>query len=131
MRSCLSAGPIWIARQQGRESIPAVIRSMPSRNCGKPDLAGALELGGAVTYTEALHSSTSIFRHCRARAAHGWRQIGNLGTVAGNLATASPIGDTSLPDRARRDGTLGRATVTAPCRSSPSLRDIVRPPVAG
>src|SRR5213079_3428758 len=56
---------------------------------------GALEIGGAVTYTEAL---PFLDRHFPSFAALvrriGSRQIRNLGTVAGNLATASPIGDT-------------------------------------
>jgi xanthine dehydrogenase small subunit len=57
--------------------------------------ADALELGGAVTYSQALPhidrqfpSFGALFRRI------GSRQIRNLGTIAGNLATASPIGDT-------------------------------------
>jgi xanthine dehydrogenase small subunit len=57
-----------------------------------PDM---LELGGAVTYTQAL---AHIDRHFPSFGALvrriGSRQIRNLGTIAGNLATASPIGDT-------------------------------------
>jgi xanthine dehydrogenase small subunit len=56
---------------------------------------GAVVLGGAVTYSEAL---PALDRHFPAFAALvrriGSRQIRNLGTFAGNLATASPIGDT-------------------------------------
>jgi len=54
----------------------------------------AVILGGAVTYSEAL---PVLERHIPAFAALvrriGSRQIRNLGTFAGNLATASPIGD--------------------------------------
>jgi len=57
-----------------------------------PDM---LELGGAVTYTQAL---AHIDRHFPSFGALvrriGSRQIRNLGTIAGNLVTASPIGDT-------------------------------------
>jgi xanthine dehydrogenase small subunit len=57
--------------------------------------ADALEIGGAVTYSEAL---PRLDRHFPSFAALvrriGSRQIRNLGTIAGNLATASPIGDT-------------------------------------
>jgi xanthine dehydrogenase small subunit len=56
---------------------------------------GALEIGGAATYTMAL---PLIERHFPSFAALirriGSRQIRNLGTFAGNLQTASPIGDT-------------------------------------
>ncbi len=55
----------------------------------------ALELGGAVTYTEALPQIEEYFPAFAALIRRiGSRQIRNLGTFAGNLATASPIGDT-------------------------------------
>ena len=55
----------------------------------------AIELGGAVTYTEALPHLDRHFPSFGALVRRiGSRQIRNLGTIAGNLATASPIGDT-------------------------------------
>ena len=55
----------------------------------------AIELGAAATYSELL---PHLDRHIPAFGALvrriGSRQIRNLGTIAGNLATASPIGDT-------------------------------------
>jgi xanthine dehydrogenase small subunit len=57
--------------------------------------AEALELGGAVTYTDALPHLDRHFPSFGALVRRiGSRQIRNLGTIAGNLATASPIGDT-------------------------------------
>lgn len=57
--------------------------------------ADAIEIGAAVTYTEAL---PPIEKHYPALGEIirriGSRQIRNLGTIAGNIANASPIGDT-------------------------------------
>jgi xanthine dehydrogenase small subunit len=56
---------------------------------------GWLTLGGAVTYTEILPHLDQAFPALGALVRRiGSRQIRNLGTIAGNIATASPIGDT-------------------------------------
>jgi xanthine dehydrogenase small subunit len=55
----------------------------------------AIEIGGAVTYSDLLPYLDRHFPAFGALARRlGSRQIRNLGTLAGNLATASPIGDT-------------------------------------
>jgi xanthine dehydrogenase small subunit len=79
-----------------REAFPAVIWTG-----GIPELKriadkdGALEFGAAVTYSEALPLLEQHFPSFAALVRRiGSRQIRNLGTFAGNLATASPIGDT-------------------------------------
>ncbi len=79
-----------------RETFPAVIstRAVAAlQTIGDDD--GALKIGGAVTYTQAL---PYLDRHFPSFAnlvrRIGSRQIRNLGTFAGNLANASPIGDT-------------------------------------
>ncbi|MET0878324.1 MAG: FAD binding domain-containing protein, partial [Tardiphaga sp.] len=59
--------------------------------------ADAIEIGGAVTYSEILPHLDQWFPSFGALLRRiGSRQIRNLGTIAGNLATASPIGD-SIP----------------------------------
>jgi xanthine dehydrogenase small subunit len=56
---------------------------------------GALTIGGAATYTMALPLLEQHFPSFAALIRRiGSRQIRNLGTFAGNLQTASPIGDT-------------------------------------
>ena len=68
--------------------------------------AEAIELGGAVTYTDALPHLDRHFPSFGALVRRiGSRQIRNLGTIAGNLATASPIGDT-LPCLIALDATV-------------------------
>lgn len=57
--------------------------------------AEALEIGGAVTYSEALpYLDEHLPQFADLVRRIGSRQIRNLGTIAGNLANASPIGDT-------------------------------------
>jgi xanthine dehydrogenase small subunit len=79
-----------------RERIAAVISLATVAELQRINVAAdALELGGGVTYTQAL---PHVDRHFPAFGALvrriGSRQIRNLGTIAGNLVTASPIGDT-------------------------------------
>ena len=81
-----------------REALPAVIaleavEEMRQVTTG----ADAIEFGGAVTYSEILPHLDRHFPSFGALVRRiGSRQIRNLGTIAGNLATASPIGD-SIP----------------------------------
>jgi xanthine dehydrogenase small subunit len=87
---------LGLRASKGREAIPVVISTAAISELQQvavgPD---ALEFGAAVTYTEIL---PHLDRHFPAFAALvrriGSRQIRNLGTISGNLATASPIGDT-------------------------------------
>jgi xanthine dehydrogenase small subunit len=81
-----------------REPLPAVIATQAVAELRRiSDDDGALELGGAVTYTEALPYLDKHFPSFGDLVRRiGSRQIRNLGTIAGNLATASPIGD-SIP----------------------------------
>ena len=58
-------------------------------------VADAIEIGGAVTYAEALpYLDEHLPQFADLVRRIGSRQIRNLGTIAGNLANASPIGDT-------------------------------------
>jgi xanthine dehydrogenase small subunit len=78
-----------------REAPAGVISIASVEELGHVRLAdGALELGGAVTYTQALPHLDRHFPSFGDLVRRiGSRQIRNLGTFAGNLATASPIGD--------------------------------------
>jgi xanthine dehydrogenase small subunit len=68
--------------------------------------AQALTIGGAATYTHALPFLAAHFPSFAALVRRiGSRQIRNLGTLAGNLANASPIGDT-IPCLMALDATL-------------------------
>ncbi len=87
---------LGLRASKDREAFPAVIALDAVRELQTvATLPGALELGGAVTYTQALPHIDRHFPSFGALVRRiGSRQIRNLGTIAGNLATASPIGDT-------------------------------------
>ena len=94
-----------------REAMPAVISVEAVEELRRIKADGnAIEIGGAVTYTDAL---PLIDRHFpsfgRLVRRIGSRQIRNLGTIAGNLATASPIGDT-IPCLIALDATVTLAS---------------------
>jgi xanthine dehydrogenase small subunit len=94
-----------------REALPAVIalEAVVELRRIKAD-ADAIEIGGAVTYTEALPHLDRHFPSFGALVRRiGSRQIRNLGTIAGNLATASPIGDT-IPCLIALDATITLAS---------------------
>lgn len=93
----LSGGTdLGLLASKERKAFPAIIstshvaemRAVTTRD-------SALSIGGAVTYTDAL---PHIEKHYPAFGEIirriGSRQIRNLGTLAGNIANASPIGDT-------------------------------------
>jgi xanthine dehydrogenase small subunit len=94
-----------------RELLPAVISTQAVAELRRiADGDDALELGGAVTYTEALPYFDQHFPSFGALVRRiGSRQIRNLGTIAGNLATASPIGD-SIPCLIALDATVTLAS---------------------
>ena len=90
-----------------REAFPIVISTAAVAELGQVTSDGqALTLGGAVTYTQALPELDRYFSAFGSLVRRiGSRQIRNLGTIAGNLATASPIGDT-LPCLIALDATV-------------------------
>jgi xanthine dehydrogenase small subunit len=79
-----------------RERFPAVVSTTSVQELRQIENdAQGVSFGGAVTYTNALPSMDRYFPSFASLIRRlGSRQIRNLGTIAGNLATASPIGDT-------------------------------------
>lgn len=87
---------LGIRASKEREHFPKVIFTGKVLGLGEVrDDKNALVIGAAATYTDAL---PLIDKHFPAFGAMirriGSRQIRNLGTFAGNLVNASPIGDT-------------------------------------
>ena len=73
---------------------------------------GAVEMGAAMTYAEMSHPLFAAYVPVLAQAARtvGSPQIRNAGTLGGNLATASPAGDT-LPPLAALDARVSISSV--------------------
>ena len=73
---------------------------------------GSVEMGAAMTYAEMEHPLFAAYVPALAQAARtvGSPQIRNAGTLGGNLATASPAGDT-LPPLAALDARVSVCSV--------------------
>jgi xanthine dehydrogenase small subunit len=92
---------------KGRERWPLILSTEAVEELKRIEITSeTLEVGSAATYSDLL---PHLERHIPAFGALvrrlGSRQIRNLGTLAGNLATASPIGDT-LPCLMALDATV-------------------------
>jgi CO/xanthine dehydrogenase FAD-binding subunit len=101
---------------------------------GDGNEAGEVVLGAATTYTSLLGPALATLLPALAQAARtvGSPQIRNTGTIGGNLATASPAGDT-LPVLAAHGAsvelasTAGRRTVTVTDFLTGPKRTALRP----
>ncbi len=101
---------------------------------GDGNEAGEVVLGAATTYTTLLGPELATLLPALAQAARtvGSPQIRNTGTIGGNLATASPAGDT-LPVLAAHGAsvelasTAGRRTVTVTDFLTGPKRTALRP----
>jgi xanthine dehydrogenase small subunit len=87
---------LGIRASKERERFPAVIHTGHVEGLRDVSVqAGVLEIGAAATYTDALPLIDEHFPAFGAMIRRiGSRQIRNLGTFAGNVVNASPIGDT-------------------------------------
>lgn len=90
-----------------REAFPVVISTQwVSELRAVSEDRDKLTIGGGVTYTKALPSLDEHFPSFAALVRRiGSRQIRNIGTLAANIANASPIGDT-IPCLMALDATI-------------------------
>ncbi len=104
---------IWpLAELRGIADLPSTSTNRESLRPGKVRVARGseklLRIGALTTYTEIINSSLVHRRLPMLVAAAreiGGRQIQNRGTIGGNIANASPAGD-SLPVLAAADATI-------------------------
>ena len=87
---------LGLRASKARERFPLVLSvAMVSELKSVEESSGALVIGATATYTDALPLIDKHFvSFGKLIRRIGSRQIRNLGTFAGNLVTASPIGDT-------------------------------------
>ncbi|WP_372886875.1 xanthine dehydrogenase small subunit, partial [Shimia sp.] len=91
------APAVFVGALDGLKTIEAgsESESESESGAGAGSGAAAIRLGAGVTYSEAEAALTAAFPHL----ADYWRRIGgwqvrNMGTIGGNIANGSPIGDT-------------------------------------
>lgn len=125
---------LGIAVTKRRERPEVVISTARVPELRRIEATGdAITLGGAVTYSEALPHLDAAFPAFGALVRRiGSRQIRNLGTIAGNLANASPIGDTppclmALDAEVELVSAEGRRTVPADGFVTGYRRTVLRP----
>ncbi len=100
LRPVAGCTDLMVAEPEARADLPAVIDlgSVPELR-GVREIEGGLAIGATTTFSELRHHSTIRSRYpALAQAASeigGW-QIQNRATLGGNVANASPAGD-SLP----------------------------------
>jgi len=98
---------LGLAVSKARRSWPVVVSTARVADLRNVTVTTtAITFGSAVTYSAALPHLETLSPSLGALVRRlGSRQIRNLGTLAGNLATASPIGDT-IPALIALDATL-------------------------
>jgi xanthine dehydrogenase small subunit len=96
---------------QQRRTIPLVIHVAHVPELSQiDDRDGQLVFGAAVTYSDALEALTRHYPTLHTYLTRlGSQQIRNMGTIGGNIGTASPIGD-SLPILLALNATIGLAS---------------------
>src|SRR6185312_6458990 len=88
---------LWVTKQM-RDISPAVFIGNLAGLGEIAEKDGKIEIGAGVTYTEAF---STLEKHIPALGALidriGGAQVRNMGTIGGNIANGSPIGDTPPP----------------------------------
>ena len=88
---------LWVTKEM-RDIAPAVFVSHLSELHGIEATPDGLTIGGAVSYSDAQGAIVDAYPTLKELWTRigGW-QVRNMGTVGGNIANGSPIGDTPPP----------------------------------
>jgi xanthine dehydrogenase small subunit len=90
---------LWITKQQRvMNTVIYLGRVSGLREMAVNETAGWLEIGAAVTYTDAMDRLAGLYPEIRPLLSRlGAVQVRNAGTIGGNIANGSPIGDMPPP----------------------------------
>ncbi len=86
---------LWMTKQlRVFDVVISLGRVEELQRISRDEVAGVLSIGAAVTYTDALQTLTGIFPQMgRMLSRLGAVQVRNAGTIGGNIANGSPVGD--------------------------------------
>ena len=88
---------LWLTKRLDRFETMIYVSGVAELHC-IDEVDGFLEIGAAVTYTEAMPVLTGHYPDLRDMLVRlGGLQVRNAGTIGGNIANGSPIGDTPPP----------------------------------
>lgn len=88
---------LWVTKQM-RDISPVIFMAGLDELKGISESAGIITIGATVTYTEAFEQlSKKIPPLGQLINRLGGEQVRNMGTIGGNIANGSPIGDTPPP----------------------------------
>ncbi|MEO5759261.1 MAG: xanthine dehydrogenase small subunit [Mesorhizobium sp.] len=88
---------LWVTKHM-RDISPVVFIGALDGLCDISEDKGVITIGASVTYTEAFSKLSSRIPALGALVDRiGGEQVRNMGTIGGNIANGSPIGDTPPP----------------------------------
>jgi xanthine dehydrogenase small subunit len=88
---------LWVTKQHQKLAMTVSLDAVADI-CGVVETGDAIQIGAGATYQDALPLLEQHFPDFGAMIRRiGSRQIRNRGTIGGNVANASPIGDTPPP----------------------------------
>jgi xanthine dehydrogenase large subunit len=109
---------LWVTKQQMvMDTVIYLGRVAELQVLNVNESEGWLEIGAAVTYSDAMDSLTALYPDLRPLMSRlGAVQVRNAGTIGGNIANGSPIGDMpppliALDARLVLHGPQGRRTI--------------------
>ncbi len=86
---------LWMTKQlRVFDTVISLCQVSELQRIERNEAAGAIYIGAAVTYTDALATLVSAFPEMRRMLSRlGAVQVRNAGTIGGNIANGSPVGD--------------------------------------
>ena len=86
---------LWMTKQlRVFDTVISLCQVSELQRIARDEAAGTISIGAAVTYTDAFDTLVSAFPGMRSMLSRlGAVQVRNAGTIGGNIANGSPVGD--------------------------------------